>query len=165
MPDVDVPFVEILRTAKVLDESLRATLDSLVRIQRPPEFILDDCSRIIGRLVMNIDSHRLGKNPAYTGPVMTKLMDEVTELAEAVFNFDVNDFKSRCGLHRIVAVGILIRLRVSFLPFLGFDELPQFDFQGWQYPLFSPRWRSEHVDSIPEGFFSRIESMSDQTQS
>lgn len=137
IPDVDVPFVEVLRTARVLDDRLRATLDSLVRIRRPPEFILDDSSRIIGRLVMIIVSYRLGKNPAYTGPVMTKLLDEVSDLAEAVFKFDINDFNSSCGLYHIIAVGILIRLRLSFLPFLGFDELPPFDFQGGHHCKYS----------------------------
>ncbi|KAK8920298.1 hypothetical protein VCV18_007600 [Metarhizium anisopliae] len=163
--DVDVVFVEILRTAKVLDDGLRSRLNGLVNLRRPVEFILDDTQRIMHRLSINIDAYYLGRNPAYTGPVMTKLLTEVTEIVKAVFKFNTEDFYSCTGLYEIVAVGLLVRLCVSFTSIFGFKELPQFDLQGITVYQLGVLWRSDFADFIPKGsvslFFSSIESIQD----
>ena len=101
---------------------------------------------------------------------MTRVVKGVPEIAKAVLKFDMNDDHSSIGFQNIVAVGVLVCLLVSFLPILGFKELPQFvgleNFPFRQYPstylvtyrnllahrylraVYRPRWRSKYANFI-----------------
>ncbi|KAK2590101.1 hypothetical protein QQS21_012219 [Conoideocrella luteorostrata] len=167
--DVDIPFVETLRTAKVLDDDLRSRLNALVSIQRPTPCIVEDSERIIGRIACILDTDRLNTTSTYVGvymgAVMTKLVSEISQLAETVFRFNVDDPDSLCGFNRIVAVGLLVRLRVSFVPVFGFKELPHIE-ERWSFPLFGRLWQYLYADSIPKDsisfFFASIKAMEEK---
>lgn len=58
---------------------------------------------------------------------MTGPMIEVIELAQEVFEFDLQDVHSENGFYEIVAMGLLVYPRVSFVPILGFEELDVMD--------------------------------------
>ena len=115
---VDIAFVELLRTATALDENLLEKLDGLIDLRCTPECIHEDAQNIIYRLAAILEI-----NPAYLGPEMTRLTDQLGELAETTFGFG-----AECdGFFHILAVGVLICLRVSFVYILGFKELPGSD--------------------------------------
>ena len=133
---VDIVFVERLRTAKVLDQDLLSELDGLIDMRGSPVGIYEDAMSIVHRISNILYQNRHAGNTGYMGRVMTRLVNEVAELADGVFDFDLDDYEGEdndehfWGAYYIIAVGVLICLRVSFVNALGFDELPPFNLQG-----------------------------------
>lgn len=142
-------------------------MDALVNLERPLECISCNAGAIIDRIVTFLDIDR-----AYIGVGMTKVVNQVTELAEAAFAFHNLDDDDDClyGFYNIIAVGILIYLRVPFLYILGFEKLPQSRFSisrllydtlaytdarsNMLIACFSEYWVSRYASFIPEGFIS-----------
>lgn len=115
---MDVEFLELLRTATSLDENIVQKLDGLIDFRCSPECIHEDAQNVIFRLAAILEV-----NPTYLGPRMARVIDQLGGLARTAFGFG-----EECdGYNHIIAVGVLVILRLSFVYILGFTELPGSD--------------------------------------
>jgi hypothetical protein len=94
-------------------------------------YVAGEATRIVERLGTIIHRNRTwNNNLGYTGILLGQLVNDVSQIAETAFDFDMDNVAAKSGFCDIVAVGVLVRLRLSFTPILRFQELPRFGLRG-----------------------------------
>jgi hypothetical protein len=173
--NIAVDFIEILRLAEVLDQTLRDRLRAVIGDKEKPEENADVAERIIIYLVDTIKSDR-----ATIGTAMSSLVTHIGEAAHTTFEFPMNSPRMAFGYYSIVAVGFLVWLDITPLIYvLGFRELGHINPDDINYSkssrlkpllthhyadiylaMFGFWWRSSFPIAAPPGsltsFFARV---------